>query len=507
MSQTSDGLNWFERMIGYISPGWAMKRMVMRQAYDAASHWRSNSDWYPVDGRAELINGPNRALMIRRARSLELNSDVTEAMINAFERNVVGAGFMVQADTGNEDLNNKIESLFREWCRPENCDVTGTQSFLELCTMAVRRMRVDGGMLFLKSYEGNKRFPFMLQAREVTDLDSGIIGPAFSTGQTAVIDGVEVNANGKPLAYYLQQYTPDGYNKIQPLKVPASDMIALWIKKRPGQVREVTPLSVTMNRVKDMDDYMHTVSLKEKILACMAIFIKRQTPNTGRGITPGRAGNMQRPDGAYSSMYLTPGMIEELEPGDEVQTVIPAGQASNARDMLSTYTRLSSASQGLSYEVVSRDMSQTNYSSARQALIEDRRTYQRMQQYLIDHLLRIVYTEFIKSAVVAGTLKIPGFWENQEKYLNHTWTTPGWTWIDPLKEVTANTAAINSGQETLSSVCARTGNDWRAMMEQRAAELVHQKELEERYGIKFKGGDNTNEPIPDPNIGRQQQTE
>ena len=40
--------------------------------------------------------------------------------------------------------------------------------------------------------------------------------------------------------------------------------------------------------------------------------------------------------------------------------------------------RLTGAGQGISYEATSRDMSQTNYSSARQGLIEDSMTYGRL---------------------------------------------------------------------------------------------------------------------------------
>lgn len=78
---------------------------------------------------------------------------------------------------------------------------------------------------------------------------------------------------------------------------------------------------------------------------------------------------------------MTPGMIQELQPGDEAQAVIPAGQASNAKDMLSIMIRLIGSGLGLSYEAISRDMSQVTYSSARQGLLEDKRTYERIQRF------------------------------------------------------------------------------------------------------------------------------
>ena len=182
-------------------------------------------------------------------------------------------------------------------------------------------------------------------------------------------------------------------------------------------------------------------------------------------------------------------MIQELQPGDEAQAVVPSGQASNAKDMLSIMLRLIGAGLGLSYEAISRDMSQVNYSSARQGLLEDKRTYERIQRYIMEHFLDAVYYEVVVSAVTAGTLDIPDFWEKKEQYLKHAWNSSGWDWIDPLKEVNANKAAIDSNQTTLSAVIAKnSGADWKELLTQRAAEKAFIKNLEETYGVNMEGG-------------------
>ena len=45
------------------------------------------------------------------------------------------------------------------------------------------------------------------------------------------------------------------------------------------------------------------------------------------------------------------------------------------------------------------------------------------------------------------------------RYLKHIWISSGWGWIDPLKEVKANQAAIDSNIDTLARVCAERGED------------------------------------------------
>jgi lambda family phage portal protein len=187
----------------------------------------------------------------------------------------------------------------------------------------------------------------------------------------------------------------------------------------------------------------------------------------------------------YKQKTISPGMIMELSPGDEVSAVTPSGQATSARDFITTQQRLAGSGQGLSYEAVSRDMSQVNYSSARQGLLEDQRTYGMWQQFLIEHLCMEVYTEFIISAVLSGQLKIPDFWSNKRKYLKHMWICPGWSWIDPYKEANANKIALETGQDTLSQICAEQGHDWKDVMKQRAKEIKMQQDL----GINNTGGD------------------
>ena len=75
----------------------------------------------------------------------------------------------------------------------------------------------------------------------------------------------------------------------------------------------------------------------------------------------------------YAGKTVTPGMILEMNPGEEIQAINPQGQASDASSFVKLLQRLTGAGQGISYEATSRDMSQTNYSSARQGLIEHSR--------------------------------------------------------------------------------------------------------------------------------------
>ncbi|WP_026486692.1 phage portal protein [Caldanaerobius polysaccharolyticus] len=482
-------MNWLDKAISVFSPAWAYRRVAWRNAlrgfYDSGEIDRLNSRWTTINATAEQTDQGQRDIIRARARDLERNSDIAEAIIGAFERNVVGAGIRVQAkvtkDNGEEDdeLNQQIENLFNDWCRARNCDVTGQQSFQEMQAMAIRRLIVDGGIIFQKVYTNSGIVPFSLQAREVDELDTSMNSLPRMNGNR-IVGGIELDQYNKPVAYWLKQFTPDGFWTGKSERIDAQRIIFLWKKTRPTQIREISPLAKTLPRIRDVNEFVEAVSVKERILACLAVFITKQTPG---GL--GRNVKVDQQSG-YQQRTISPGMIQELQPGESVQAVSPSGQASNAKDFISIQQRLAGSGQGLSYEAISRDMSQVNYSSARQGLLEDQRTYSMWQQFLIEHFCYEVYTEFVISAVLSGKLNIPDFWQNKQKYLKHIWIPPGWSWIDPMKEVSANQVALETGQETLEKICAERGMDWREVLKQRAKEVQMMNEL----GINIGGGSN-----------------
>ena len=476
-------MNLLDKTIFYINPKLGYQRMAWREAaqrsYDAGDNGRRNLNWNVVNGTAEQTDSMQRDAIRARARDLERNSDVAEAIINAYERNVVGRGFKLQAKILNKDgkedeeLNKEIEELFKEWQKPKNCDLTAQQSFKELCTMAVRRMKVDGAIIFIKSYTTDGIVPFKLQAKEVDELDTNL-NWRNEKNNNRIVGGIELDTNNKPIAYHFKEYTPDGYYTGKTIRVKADRVIYLYKKSRPSQIREMSLLSRTIGRVRDINEFVEAVSVKERVTACLSAFITKVDPGSS---TIGRGRVQRDTKSGYEQRTLTPGMIMELQPGEDVKAVNPSNTGSSAKDFITSQLRLAGAGQGLSYEAISRDMSQVNYSSARQGLLEDQKTYKEIQDFLIDHFLSEVYEEFLNAAILNKNISIKDFYKNKRKYLKHNWIPAGWGWIDPLKEVKANQSAIESNIDTLARVCAERGEDWREVIEQRVRETEYLKEL------------------------------
>lgn len=467
-------MNWLDKAIGWVSPETGYKREKYRQAleykrsYDAADYGRINANWRVLNESAEMTDRFGRDTVRARARDLERNSDIMNSVIGAYKRNVFGGGYRLRANSGKESLDNQLEKLWKIWCKKQNCDVTGTQSFNALMRMAIQRKKIDGGMIFLKRYTSGGMVPLKLQALEVDELDTDSMRPHNKGNK--VVGGIEYNSYNRPVGYWIKQYSIDGMDVVNPIYIEAKDVIFFFTKHRPSQIREMSDMTPTITRIRDVNEFMRAVSVKERILSCLSVFIERALPEAGQ--TPGRGsrGGITGSDGAeerYQGKTLTPGMIQYLNKGDKAQVVNPSGQATDATAYTKQEIRLIGSGQGLSYETISRDMSESNYSSARQGLIEDDLTYMDDKEQLIE-IMDEIYESFVISLVLAGKVEIADFWSNKEIYLDHSWIHAPKRWIDPVKEANANKIALNTGQKTWADLAAENGKDWKEQIDEMA---------------------------------------
>lgn len=467
-----------EKAIAAISPQWACNRAFYAEnlrAYEAGEVTRFNDGWVPIDGDTENADKTQRDLVKARARYLENNSDIAGAAVGGIVRNVVGTGIKPQARTGDERLNKEIESLWREWTRPENCDITGQQTFEEMQAMLLRRKIVDGEILVKKVINRRGRFPLKLQVIK-SDLLSQYLLRAPKTNNV-IRSGIELDDHLRPLAYWIDKKTPDGYTEYDPTRVRADEIIHLWTRSQPDQIRGMSDLTPIIKRLKDTQDYLDAETVAAKIAACFSVFITTQTGAPGM---VGRIGNTKDPE-KKQIQSIRPGMIKYLAPGESVTTANPSRGIASAKDYVSIQERLAGAGLGLSYELMSRDFNSSSFSAARQGMLEDRKTFEPIQQFLSAHLCTPIYREWLDTCVLAGVLDIPDYFANREAYQAVEWVTPGWSWIDPQKEVNADISAIQNGGKTLSQWCAERGYDWREQLEQMALE----KETAESLGLKL----------------------
>lgn len=463
-------MNVLDKIVAFISPGTALKRMYAKQMlkyYEAGEMNRFTESWHALNGDDENMAAPERDIIKARARYLERNSDITQSLISAFLRNVIGTGIKPQARTGNKEIDDKLEALWKKWATT-NCDITGQSTFYELQKMLLLRRFVDGEILINKVYDNSAEIPLKLQVIKTDLLDTSRFN---GNNKNVVRSGVELTSYLKPVAYWILQKTPDGFLTLDSKRVKAENMIHLFDKTSPEQIRGISELAPLVMRIKSMEDYLDAETMSAKVAACFSIFIKRNSS----GYNQYSENNKDRIE------EIHPGMISYLNQGESIETANPSRSMTSAKDVVNLQQRLIGAGAGLSYELVSRDFNNANFSSARQGLLEDQMTFKPIQKYMIEHFCNPIWIDFVEACVLKGLINIKDFFSNKEKYTNSEWIAQGWSWIDPEKEVNADIKAMQNGGKTFAQWCAERGYSWQDQLDQMARE----KEYAEKLGLKL----------------------
>lgn len=469
-------MNIIDKAISIISPQWAYERVAYREylkAYEAGEVNRFNDTWMPINADTENTDKNERDLIKARARYLERNSDIAGAAIGGIVRNVVGTGIKPQARTGNEKLNNQLELLWKEWVKHTSCDITMQQTFYELQAMLLKRKIVDGEILIRLVIDKKAKIPFKLQVIKSDLLDTYMMNAPKTNN--IIRSGIELDDYLRPLAYWIQKKSPDGYVTYESERIPANQIIHLWLKNNPDQIRGVSDLAPVIKRLKDMQDFLDAETVAAKIAACFSVFITKNGP----GQLPGVQQNNKKDKEGKLLSSIRPGMVSHLRPGEDIKTANPSRSITTAKDFINVQQRLAGAGMGLSYELMSRDFNGATFSSARQGHLEDRRTFEPMQQYLISHFCQPIWEQFVDMCVLGGLVSIRDYAQNREVYTYAEWVTPGWSWIDPEKEVKADLLALKNSGKTLAQWCAERGYDWKEQLSQMAKE----KEYAESIGL------------------------
>lgn len=131
----------------------------------------------------------------------------------------------------------------------------------------------------------------------------------------------------------------------------------------------------------------------------------------------------------------------------------------------------------LPYELLMKDWSKTNYSSARAALLEAWRFFQGRRYWLTTYWASPVYSLWLEEAVNRKLIDAPGFYEDKASYCRAKWIGAGRGWIDPVKEAQAAQLRMQTLISTLEDECAEQGKDWEEVLEQIAREQERMKEL------------------------------
>ena len=410
----------------------------------------------------------NTSLSLMRARSRQMVRDQPYAkrakliVVN----NVIGSGMGVQAQvtTTRGDLalriNDDIETQWRAWSRADSSHMGGAMHFADLERAAMGQVFEAGECFVRKHYAavGASRVPLALELIEAERLAHEYMTPNGIAPGNELRLGVEVNRYGRAVAYWIRDRhagdifpSTNATDKYE--RVPAADMFHLRTVDRWPQVRGEPWLHSVLRKLDDMNEY--TAAEVASARASAYYFATIYKVDDGASPLPTGEDAEQRP-----VMDLEPLMIQELAPGERLDFHKPDRPNSQLDPFLRYMLREVAAGSGVSYESLSRDYSQSNYSSSRLALLDDRDLYKATQQWWIRAFREPLHNVWLRQAVYSRAVEsipVEQYVLNREKFEAALWKPRGWSWIDPTKEVTAYKEAIRAGITTLTDVIAATG--------------------------------------------------
>jgi len=488
-----------DRLVAILAPGAALRRTHQRQAlqrmYAGAEANRLTNNKKPKNQAADSeLLGPFGADSLRAwARALVRDNAYAWGVVDTIVSSVVGCGITAQSQvetpdgTDIEDVNERRDSVWQEWCGV--CDVNGRLDFAEIQQLAQREIVEAGEVLIhlvntpAKKYRGIYRpVPFAIELIEAdrlaTEKDTYKIR---DNGTNRIIRGVELDDLGKPVAYWIYPEHPNspyGGGRTTPERYEAKDILHLYRVDRIGQSRGVSWFAPVMSWLRDLGVYVDNEIQASAVAACFGVAVTT-TGRAGSGLMPSTDAETTDTNG-NSFEYLEPAMVVRLNPGESVESINPGRPNSASEPWINLMLRGIAVGTGLSYEIVARDYSKTNYSSSRTSQLEDRRRFRRWQQYMVGHMCNPVWDRFNDQAATAGVKGFPSMTDILAERRMATaveWQTPAWEWVDPQSEQASADAALAGFQTTLQSVVGQNGSSWRNVLYQRAKELRLMRQL------------------------------
>lgn len=450
--------NIIDRAISYFSPAAGLRREQARlglsyitetRRFDGASKSSRFEQWRRPGTSANASILPSLSILRAASRDLTRNNPWAENALRVIVNNTVGAGIDGQVTSANGTKNATLDNLWTRWAETTEIDADGRLDISGLQALAMHTIAESGEVLIRRRYRrGNSglTIPVQVQILEPDYLDDSKDG--LLADGSEIIGGVEYNKRGDVVAYWLRECHPGDImtfrSAVKSYRVPASEIIHAFDPKRAGQGRGYPWCASAIRRLKDFDDYEDAQLVRQKIAACFAGFIEdMQPPQGATGLEKTGPKEAQKD-------YMQPGLWEFLPPGKKITFGNPP-TVQNYGEYGRFNLMGSAAAYGITYEAMTGDYSNVNFSSGRMGWLEMNRNISRWQNTVMRvQILERIAAWFFGGCTIIGV-------ENAGAYVK--WTYPRREMIDPTKEVPAAIKAMRAGITSLQRVHASQGQD------------------------------------------------
>ncbi len=482
--------------------------------YDA-SNWASQEmgNWLPSIRSPDAEINLFRDRMVARSRDLSRNDGWASGGITRILDNTVGTHLRLSSApdyralalrfgkefdiTWADEFRRAAEALWRGYSESLGRfnDVGRQLTIGQQFRLAMRHKLIDGEALALAywmpdriGYGGSDYATAFL----LVDPDR-LSNPMQIMDSKHMRGGVEIDDDGVPLAYHIRKAQQnDWYNAVEANtweRVEREDedgwrrVIHDYDRDRAGQHRGIGVFTPVLAHAKMLARYYGVELQAATIAATFGTYVT--SPYDPAIVQDALDGGDDTELPLYQAMraqwaqerpaMLNGARIPTLAPGESIEGVSSDHPHGNFKDFAHEMLRTMAAALGVSAEQITQDWSQTNYSSARAALMESWKTLMRRRAEFSMNFATPMYATWLQEAMEKGELPMPAgapsFVEASTAYARCTWLGPARGWIDPVKEPQGSQIAMDIGLSTLKAEAAEQGRDYEEIIDQRALEI------------------------------------
>jgi len=442
---------------------------------------------------------------------LYMAAPIATAALKRQRTNIVGAGLRLKPTIDRDTLGMTQEQAeawqrhtqaeFNLWAsRKQACDATGVNTFYGMQQLVALSWPMSGDVFALiKREDATPLHPYtlrlhILEADRVRTPDCNLVkgnkSSVFPLGLTTtakldngntIHDGVEVDKNGKIVAYHIANTYPYQYNADPTAFVRVSaygehtglpNILHIMDTERPEQYRGVPYLAQAIEPLLQMRRYTEAEITAAIVQSFFTAFVKTNAGTTENPLEE-VGGSGQEASRDPNEYEMGPGTMNFLEPGEDVTF----GSPTHPNTGFDTFMRSLCEQVGACLEIPADLLLMSfnaSYSASRAALLEAWKGFRMRREWLTDDFCRPVYEIWLTEAVARGRISAPGFLTDpiiRQAYLGSEWIGPSQGQLDPTKEVQAAVMAIENGLTTGEAEATRlNGSDFRTNVDKLAVE-------------------------------------
>ena len=471
-------------------------------AYSRKSAQRTGTmtNWIPkrlYDPRTQAME---RERIVERCIELVQDNPYAAGIKDTFATTVIGPGLIPQPEIDCEALSinqkqartirSQMRSIWRKWSPWADAGgrmtIGGIQFLLECNDFQY------GEHIILPLQLNGPGRPYALALQVISPMRLKTPSDKYKDGN--ICDGVELDKNGAPKAYWIKKSTIGKYlsdNSTNFERIPAwnghrRQVIHQFINDDAEQVRGMPKCAPALKFFLDLNDLLDAELVSSIVTAAMSMFIVTAAGdpydwanNTSGWNDSGTNRSSGVADKTVRYQEMIPGGVMYGSAGQKPHLLSANRPGTTFDPFTQIILKAISSAIGIPYVAMFKDLKGVSFAGFRGAMLEAWRTYMFRRTYTGQNTLTPIRAMLLEEAYLRRELKVSDFYTNMDAYTAASWQGYPKGDIEPVKAASADITLNQNHMKTLETIASERGTTVEALIEQ----LAEEKEMKIAAGL------------------------